>query len=155
MKLSMFAVVIALLFVADGAFAACSQPDASQVKGVTALTTLLSGSTACVCGETDTGGNCTKWQSQEQHIAGGQLRDYKKGSSDPVDPTKVLGTWAVTGQGATTIVTYDYTAFEPNDSSSFKVWDNGLLANPRYSFCNGSVPVVGLNLKVNVIGSFP
>ena len=49
-----------------------------------ALDTLVIGNTVCAV----KGGE--RWQ--EQHRGGGQLWDYKMGSSDPVDPTAQVGT---------------------------------------------------------------
>ena len=120
MKLPMIAGVIVLAFAAEGAMAACSTPAANQVKN-SALSTLLSGNTACAL----RGGD--RWQ--EEHHPGGVLKDYKKGSTDKVDPTKQVGTWAVSGSGANAIVTYNYGT---GGSYAYEVWDNG---GGSYSFC--------------------
>lgn len=61
------------------------------------ITTLLSGKTVCAT----SGGD--RWQ--EYHQAGGALIDYKKGPSDPVDPTKTVGGWSANGSA----ITYNYT----------------------------------------------
>lgn len=120
MKLPMIAGVIVFAFSAEGAMAACSAPAASQVRGGD-LTTLLSGKTVCA------GRGGDRWQ--EEHHAGGVLKDYKKGSTDKIDPTKQIGTWEVTGSGSNTNVTYRYTG---GSTSSYEVWDN---KNGSYSFC--------------------
>ena len=49
------------------------------------LQTLLNGNTICTS------------DSQEQHRAGNELWDYKKGAGDPVDPTSLVGGWSVSG----------------------------------------------------------
>lgn len=61
------------------------------------ITTLLSGKTVCAT----SGGD--RWQ--EYHAANGALIDYKKGASDPVDPTKTVGSWSANGSA----ITYNYT----------------------------------------------
>ena len=128
---------------------AMAQCTTGRVNSVSALTTLLSGNTICV--SNGAGG----WDSQEEHIAGGVLMDYKKGPSDRVDPTKVLGTWHVSGPAlppANTIVTYNYTAWTPNQSYAYLVYLNsGTLnqAGSTYAFCTspGGTPVVIGTLK--------
>jgi len=95
------------------------------------LTTLISGNTVCATQGTD------KWQ--EQHRSGAQLWDYKKGSSDPVDPSKQVGTWVI----ASNNVTYSYTG---GPSYTYTVHDEG--GGASYSFCsNGSVVVGGATFK--------
>lgn len=106
----------------------CTAPN--RVNG-SALTTLVSGNTVCATKGTD------KWQ--EQHRSGGQLWDYKKGASDPVDPSKQVGTWRI----ASNEVTYSYTG---DSSYTYSVHDEG--GGASYSFCsNGSVVVSGATFK--------
>lgn len=124
MRLSIIASTAILVLAADAAMAACSAPAATQVKNTgnnDALTALLLGNTVC----TISGGD--RWQ--EEHHAGGVLKDFKKGPSDKVDPTKQVGTWAVMGMGATTTVTYNY---GNGGTHSYTVWNNG---GGSYSFC--------------------
>ena len=104
----------------------------NRVTG-SALTTLISSNTVCATRGTD------KWQ--EQHRSGAQLWDYKKGSSDPVDPSKQVGTWSI----ASNNVTYSYTG---GPSYTYTVHDEGSGAS--YSFCTGnggSVVVSGATFK--------
>jgi len=61
--------------------------------------TLLAGKTVCAARAPDT------WQ--EFHQSGGTLIDYKKGPSDPVDPTAPVGSWSASATAGT--VTYNYT----------------------------------------------
>ena len=106
----------------------CTTPN--RVNG-SALTTLISGNTVCATRGAD------KWQ--EQHRIGGQLWDFKKGSSDPVDPSKQVGTWGI----ASNNVTYSYTG---GPSYTYTVHDEG--GGASYSFCsNGSVVVSGATFK--------
>ena len=124
MKLPMIAGAIVFAFSAEGAMAACSTPATQVTDG--ALTTLLSGNTVCAM----RGGD--RWQ--EEHHAGGVLIDYKKGPTDAVDPTKQVGTWAVSGTGAGTTVTYNYTVGSvPGPSYNYAVWQN--TTPNSYSFC--------------------
>ena len=129
MKLPIIAGAMVLAFVAEGAMAACSAPG-TQVRDTganTDLTDLLTGNTVCV-------GSSPVWTAQEEHRAGGDLYDYKLGASDPVDPTKKLGTWATTGNGNNSIVTYTYDTFGTAVSYSFKVYEANAAAG-TYDFC--------------------
>ncbi len=47
-----------------------------------------------------------KWQ--EQHRTGGQLWDYKLGTSSTMDPTKQVGTWVISGTGSNAVLTHTY-----------------------------------------------
>lgn len=142
MKITILASTIALMCVAQGAIAACGD---TQIVD-TNLTNLLSGSTVCV--SNGSGG----WENQEQHLSNGDLVDYKKGPSDPVDPTKKVGTWSVSGSGTGTMVNYSYTdASGSSGPFSFTVHSND---NVNLSFCNGTTEVVAATLK-NSIGSCP
>jgi prepilin-type processing-associated H-X9-DG protein len=94
----------------------------------------LSGQTVCV-------GSAGNWQNQEYHAPGGDLIDWKKGASDPVDPTKSIGSWAVSGSGSNEEVTYTYNTGE---SYSYRVHDNG---SGNYSFCDGTNEIVQATIK--------
>jgi len=113
-----------------GVFAAPNCTNPNRVTG-SALTTLVSGNTVCATVGTD------KWQ--EQHRSGAQLWDYKKGASDPVDPSKQVGTWGI---GANS-VTHSYTG---GPSYTYTIHDEG--GGASYSFCSsGSVVVSGATFK--------
>jgi hypothetical protein len=106
------------------AMAACSGTQISDG----ALTSLLSGNSMC---------QSSPEVAQEQHVAGGVLQDYKKGPSDPVDPTSTIGSWAVSGSGASTIVTYTY----GSNSYSYNVFLVSGTAGAdgsTYDFCTGA-----------------
>jgi len=127
----MVASIILLAGISGEAMAACTAP-ATQVTG-TALTTLISGRTVCATQGTD------KWQ--EQHQVGGTLSDYKKGPTDPVDPTKQVGNWSIDTVANT--VKYVYTG---GPGYTYSVYNDG----GTYSFCTapgGSVVVSGATFQ--------
>lgn len=102
------------------------KPSSTTVNGTGAgisLGNLLTGNTVCV-------GSAGNWQAQEFHKSGGNLIDFKKGASDPVDPTALVGTWSITGTGTAARVNYTYGA-PPTYNNA--VWDH---SNGTYSFCN-------------------
>ena len=112
-----------------GLMAAPNCENRNRVNG-NGLTTLVSGNTVCATKGQD--------QWQEQHRSGGQLWDFKKGASDPVDPSKQVGTWRI----ASNEVTHSY----GNLSFTYSVHDEGGAAS--YSFCtNGLVVVSGATFK--------
>lgn len=124
MKLPMIAGVIVFAFATEGAMAACASPYA-KVTGKSTIENSLSGNIFCAA----RGGE--RWQ--EAHIAGGVLQDYKKGSTDAVDPTKVVGSWSVSGN----IVTHNYTVgTKTGPSYTFELWRDG--TSNRYAFCGAS-----------------
>ena len=85
MKITLVAAFLAMASQASAQTCSCNGA-LTRVTG-TALSTLIVGQTACAT----LGGS--SWQSY--HQSGGSLIDYKKGPSDPVDPTKVMGTWSI------------------------------------------------------------
>lgn len=124
MKRLMVTSIILLAGISGEAMAACTP--STRVTG-SGLSTLITGNTVCATQGTD------KWQ--EQHRAGNQLWDYKKGPSDPVDPSKKVGTWGIAANN----VTHTYTG---GASFTYSVHNDG----GTYSFCtgnNGSVVVSG------------
>ena len=117
MKTNVVTCFVLLLGVADAALAQCSSSTADRVQG-SDLTNLLSNSR--VCGRPVPDNVNGRWQ--EQHRAGNQLWDYKLGAVHPVDPTKQMGTWQVSGTGANTIVTYVYNTFSPSETFTLSVY---------------------------------
>jgi len=87
-----------------------------------------------------------RWQ--EFHRSDGALIDYKKGSTDPIDPTKQVGTWSVTGNGPGTKVNYVY---GPNERYSYTFHSNG---SGGYSLCDGST-AISVTLLLNSAGPCP
>jgi len=82
-----------------------------------------------------------KWQ--EYHgggLTGGSLIDYKKGPSDPVDPTKTVGSWNTSGTDASSQVTYNYGS---GGSYSYAVH----LSGGTYTLCGvGGAPTLDVTL---------
>lgn len=105
--------------------------------GVPSLSTLLSNNTVCVSTNLTSGSTAGPWNNQEWHQAGGTLTDYKLGPN-PVDPTTDIGSWGISGAGASTQVNYNYTDVGVFNYSVFR---NGAVAPYTYSFCNGSTEV--------------
>lgn len=131
------------MIAAGNALGACTD---TQVTGDD-LSTLLAGNTVCV-------GSTGNWESQEQHWvtisgppASGDLYDYKRGPGDPKDPTRKLGTWTV---NANDTVTYDYTAFQPNQTYTFTVHGPS-ASGDSYSFCNGGTEAAKATIKSGLV----
>lgn len=124
-----------------GAMAACT---GGFLNGA-AVNTLLSNKTACSPAGCS-GANCT-WQ--EQHLSSGVLQDFKKGPSDPVDPTSPVGTWRVSTTGNTNgKITHSYTG---DTSYTYDVKDNG---GGLYSFCGGG-PEITFSVKNSISAGCP
>lgn len=115
------------------------------------LAGLLQGNTICV--SNGSGG----WESQEEHLVGGDLYDYKLGDGDPVDPRKNLGTWSVANNNSTdATVTYTYTAFGPATAvGPFKVYRVGDTTSTTYDFCNGTTLSATGSLKSGIESPCP
>jgi hypothetical protein len=97
----------------------------------------ISGKTVCA-----TSGS-QKWQ--EYHQSGGSLIDWKKGPSDPVDPTKTVGSWSTSGTGASSLVTYNYGT---GGSYSYEVH----LSGGTYTLCGvGSAPTLDVILRTGQV----
>lgn len=127
MKRLLVPAVLSLALMPAIAGAACTST--SQVTGSATLTTLLGGKTICASRGAD------RWQ--EYHQAGGALIDYKKGPTDPVDPTKQVGTWTVTGNGSGTQLRYDYGR---GQNYTYKV--HTIVQDASYSLCSGTEDLV-------------
>lgn len=141
MKLSILVSAIVLACVTEGASAACSDPQIVDATGDPALTTLLSGNTVCVSSSTPGWGG---WENQEEHLAGGALWDYKKGT-DPVDPRTQVGTWGVSTTGGEVIYNYDDGKGNTSGPFSFTVHS---ADNVNLSFCDASnAEIVAATLK--------
>lgn len=65
---------------------------ATPNNGIGDLMSFVRGTTFCVARGAE------RWQ--EFHATSGELIDYKLGPGHPVDPTKTVGTWTVTGMQA-------------------------------------------------------
>ncbi len=118
-----------------------STPPGNGVLNATQLGSLLAGRTACLA---KAGGG---WQNQEQHsgsAVSGTIIDYKKGPTDPRDPTKTIGAYTigVDGGGVNGRVTYTYTG--SGTTFPYFVLGNSSSSTLRpgiFSFC----PTLGSN----------
>jgi hypothetical protein len=98
----------------------------------TTVSTLVSGKTACALRGSD------RWQ--EFHASNGDVIDYKRGPSDPGDPSSKVGTWTATTDTVTYTYgsqSYNYAVCLPNASGAL------------YVFCNTatSEAIPSVNLK--------
>ena len=130
MKPSIIAGAILLVLAAGQANATCAD---TQVTNATTpdLQTLLTGKTVCAMRGTDA------WQ-EEHHsgpVTGAPLWDYKLGDGDPIDQRKPVGTWAITGTGTSTMVSYSYTG-DTGGPYQYTVHDTG--DGTHYTFCGSS-----------------
>ena len=124
-----------LAWVPAASMAACGAPSV-RVGTKAAMSALLTGNTVCVPPVSQ-----PTMDAQEEHLAGGQLFDYKRGPADPVDPRKQIGTWSVTGiDGRGVYVTYDYGG---GKIFTYSVWDNG---DGTHSFCSAN-PEIKAKIK--------
>lgn len=128
MKKSLSTAIVLLAGMPSLAWAACTP--ATRVTGAT-LNSLIDGNTVCAIRGSEV------WQ--EQHRAGGELWDYKRGPGHPVDPSKQVGTWSISRN----FVTYCYTG-----GSCYAYSVHGSGTGP-YSFCfaNGTEVVSGATFK--------
>ena len=120
-KLSILAGAFALAGAAlpGHADAACT----GNAMNHTQLNNVFVGNTVCAVRGTD------RWQ--EFHRSDGALFDYKLGLTHPVDPTKQVGSWSITGTGNNARMEYNYGS---GGTYSYQVFDAG----GAYSFCNGN-----------------
>lgn len=126
MKFLTFSAIAMLGLSASGALAQ-SCPSPMNQSAVQSLVT-----NQYVCGSI--GGD--SWN--ELHQAGGVLQDYKKGPTDPVDPSAVVGNWTVNSDGT---ITYAYGSL----SYTYQVQVN---AGNQYSFCGtGGAPTLFVTIN--------
>ncbi len=125
MKFLMFSAVAMLgLPVGDALAQSCTTPLSQS-----AVRTLVTGNYVCGSVGSDS------WH--ELHQSTGVIRDYKKGPSDPIDPSKDVGTWTVNSTGT---ITYTY------GTLSFTYQVAG-TANP-YSYCGiGGAPTLYVTIQ--------
>lgn len=118
-----------------GAFTLSVSPGSGNAS-ITASTTGVSGSIASTFGgKTVCVGSGGNWNNQEFHSGsgGGPIIDWKKGPSDPADPTKTIGAWSISGN--TIIYNYNGPTF------TYSIWKQ---TNGSYDFCNGSATMVNV-----------
>ncbi len=142
MKSSAF-IGVALLLTCSGSAMAVDCSQATQIgnTGTTTIRNTLGGKTVCAKHSSDS------WQ--EYHLvgglAGGVLVDYKMGANHSTDPSKQVGTWATSGTGANSVITYNY---GPGQSYTYELH----LSNGIYTFCgrNGAPNIDVIQLKVGL-----
>ena len=142
MKLHLLIGAVALAMVGAEAMAQCATGTRVSQQGQ--LNNLLNGNTVCAARGAD------KWQ--EQHRAGGQLWDYKRGAGDLIDPTRQVGTWAISGTGNDRTVTHTYNQFGTTTQTyEFQVWNAG---GGLYNFCGvgGASDVTGATILPGSVG---
>jgi hypothetical protein len=114
------AAMVLLAIGAGRAIAACTPPFMTAVQ----IQTLLAGNTACI-GHTPN----AEWSEWHNGGASGNVVDWKLGASNPVDPTKTVGTFLITTSITAGTVKYTY------DSQSYTYFVQQGASNP-YTFCN-------------------
>lgn len=144
MKRLMVTSFVLLAGFSGGVMAVCTSPylDANAVSN------LLPGNTVCSPANCNQA-TCT-WQEQHRGSGiSGTLWDYKKGASDPVDPTKQVGNWSVASNGR---ITHSYTG--GGGSFTYAVKDNG---GGSYGFCSGAPgsPEIPFSVKSGVSAGCP
>ena len=109
--------------------AACATPalSASQISAL--LENPPPGKYACA--SRVAGGN-DKWN--ELHQAG-IITDYKKGPGDPIDPTKVMGTYTINNNGGNNLDTITYN-YGTGGSYTYSIKSTGASTGNAFHFCN-------------------
>lgn len=103
MKTAFFLATASILIALPGSVQAqCCGTGWTQVNstGSNNINALLAGKTVCAVLGSD------RWQ--EYHNPNGTLRDYKKGPTDPVDPSADVGIWSSINSGANSKIRYTY-----------------------------------------------
>ena len=136
MKRAIVAGVFFFANVAGPALAACTTNGSYVQQNAGQIASLLVGNTACY--------PVASPYTNQEYLSGGNITDYKKGPSDPIDPSKVIGTYVIdSGQGGE--IVYTYTG-SPNLSFTYTVW--GPVATGEYDFCVGSTPLAGGPVRI-------
>ena len=134
MKKFVLVAAMAGSLVSGQAIAACTTATRLNAAAISAL---LGGNTVCV--PTVTVDPMT-WQEEHAGTStstSGALIDFKRGSN-PVDPTKTVGTWSVTGTGAgNSFVTHAYSG--GGGSYTYSVHSIG---GAIYGFCGAGPEIV-------------
>lgn len=105
------------VFAAPPACSTTQQLTAAQIKN------LLGNKTLCASTSTE------KWQEFHEGNNNGNLIDFKKGASDPVDPTTTVGSWSTTNSD--TLVhtyggtSYSWSVFDNCDNTSYRLVGTG------------------------------
>lgn len=125
-------VALSLIAFGSGQLLTVGQAEAQTCSG-TALTGAQVASVVggmYVCGPSPVQASTLDWDeyhSGSSTALSGNITDYKKGPADPNDPSKMVGTYSIKGNGT---ITYAYTA---GGSFAFTVYSG---PSPYYSFCS-------------------
>jgi hypothetical protein len=134
--------------VADNCVA--SSGDGYAKLSANALQRLMNQSMACYPAA---GPPWTNQEYQPSNGSGGTITDYKKGPSDPKDPSKAIGTYSVIGTGSGGQITYSYTA---GGTFVYTVWGTQSSGSGTYDFCNASLaPLPGRVKIIAQVGASP
>ena len=152
MKAIIFMSVFLSVLATEEAMAVCPTVTSPVAVRSAALTTLLPGKMVCKRNTAN-----TDWDWQEYHSgtsgAANNLIDYKKGSN-PVDPTKPVGSWSILTQTVnrvtTATVTYNYGT---GGTYTYSVWAHGTGSTATYDFCSATGDVLGATLKTVSVAS--
>lgn len=133
---------LTLSLVGGPAIATCG---VNPITGSTGTTNLSGLTNQYVCA---TRGN-EKWQ--EQHKSGGDLWDYKKGPTDPVDPSGKVGTWSrnATSVTYTYDTSYTYRLYRVSGTCGSTAWGS---TNCVVDFCigaSGAAAVANASFQTN------
>ena len=118
-----------------------ASPGYSQLSG-SQIQSLLVGNTACY--------PVIAPYTNQEYLSGGNITDYKKGPSDPIDPSKVIGTYTIDNTNNT--ITYTYTG-SPNSVFTYTVW--GPVVSGEYDFCSSGIPLVNGPVRIVTGGPGP
>jgi hypothetical protein len=103
-------------------------------------------SIACV----GTSGNYTN-QEVLQNSLTGNITDYKKGPSDPIDPSKVIGTYTITS-GPPGQIAYSYAG---GPIEVYEVYGTVPVTSGSYDFCTGGSLTATVNVFIGSAGPCP
>lgn len=130
---SLVAALAAVVFAAPShAQSACSTSTGVVKLDLAQMNTLLTGNTVCGRPGINYPGNAAD-RFQEEHRAGGELWDYKRGPGHPIDPTERVGSWLVSATKIGATVTPTYTGGSSFNWNVFGPASNG--PGSVYSFC--------------------
>lgn len=115
---------------------------------VTQIEALLGTSMACYP-------QASPFENQEYHTGStgsstGNIIDYKKGPTDPIDPSETIGGYSISttsGRGAHAIITYTYTG-NPSSNFTYTVWGPEPSTTNLYDFCVGTTPLAGGPVRI-------
>ena len=120
---------MALGMTLNGAIAASCSADGSGYGPLAGseITALLVGSLACY--------PVTPPYENQEFLASGKITDHKQGSQESVDPSAVVGTYAVAANGT---ITYSYAN---GPSFTYTVWGLTRSGSGVYDLCAGGSPI--------------